>query len=514
MDENRPTSEERDDGMPIIRVTSHDGAARTPSPGKSTHIRSKSQDMLSRGASKVLDKIDNRKTERSSSSMQDRLLNLLLSQVIPADGAVDTEKSNTKRPRTYAEKPNFSVGTMSYNFRRFNARIGPVFVFQNRVFRVLSWRKPSHTLSFLAVYSFVCLDPYLLVVVPLAICLFFIMVPAFLARHPPPPSTLPSELYPLGGPPLAPATRIKPAPDLSKDFFRNMRDLQNSMEDFSRLHDEILKRLLPPTNFSDEAYTSVLFIVMFFAVLLLFVTAHLIPWRFVFLLGGWAVIGSNHPFVQDLLEQKASPETIAQQQSEVQSQLHAFAEADIILDPAPEKREVEIFELQHRNPYDREAEWEPWVFTPHPYDPMSPAMIAGDRPKGTRFFEDVVPPRGWKFADKKWTLDLLSREWVEERCITGVEVEVEGERWVSDLAYEFEDDEDDLDSLAESHKSKKMKNKEIGKEKEKKKAIVTWEEGHGRHKLGEWRRRRWVRLVQRVAIDAGKDDGITVVSNE
>jgi hypothetical protein len=50
--------------------------------------------------------------------------------------------------------------------------------------------------------------------------------------------------------------------------------------------------------------------------------------------------------------------------------------------------------------------------------------------------------------------------------------------------------------------------------KEKKKAIVTWEEGHGRHKLGEWRRRRWVRLVQREAVDVGKNDGGTVVSNE
>ena len=143
-------------------------------------------------------------------------------------------------------------------------------------------------------------------------------------------------------------------------------------------------------------------------------------------------------------------------------------------------------------------------------------MIAGDRPKGTRFFEDVVPPRGWRFADKKWTLDLLSREWVEERCITGVEVEVDGERWVSDLAYEFEDDADEIASLAESWRSggsggKKKKTED--KAKEKRKGVVTWEEGHGRHKLGEWRRRRWVRLVQREEVRTGLDDG-TVVSNE
>jgi hypothetical protein len=470
--------------------------------------------MSSRVSGKVLEKLDNKRNE-SSNSMQDRLLNLLLSQVIPTDGADGTKKPVDRRSRKYVDRPNFSVGTMSNNFRRFNARIGPVFVFQNRMIRLFGWTKPSHTLSFLAVFSFVCLDPHLIVVIPLAVCLFFIMVPAFLTRHPPPPSNLPSELYPLGGPPLAPATKIKPAPDLSKDFFRNMRDLQNSMEDFSKAHDEILRRMLPPTNFTNEAYTSILFIAMFFTCLLLFVTAHLIPWRFVFLLAGWAGIGSNHPFIQDLLDTQTNRDELAKQEIEVHSQLHAFAEADIILDPAPEKREVEIFELQHRNPYDANAEWESWVFTPNPYDSMSPAMISGERPKGTRFFEDVAPPRGWRWADKKWILDLGSREWVEERCITGVEVEVEGERWVSDLRYEFEDDEDDLESLAESFRSgKSKKNKENVNGKEKKKAIVTWEEGHGRHKLGEWRRRRWVRLVQREAVDVGENDGGTVVSNE
>ena len=442
--------------------------------------------------------------------------NRLISQVIPTDPGDDGDEPVDRRSRKYVDRPQFGLGQMGNNFRRFNARIGPVFVFQNRMIRLFTWKKPAHTLSFLAVYSFICLDPHLIVVVPLAICLFFIMVPAFLQRHPPPPTNLPSELYPLGGPPLAPAARIKPAPDLSKDFFRNMRDLQNSMDDFSKLHDEVLSRLVPPTNFSNEAYSSILFIGMFFTCLLLFVTAHLIPWRAVFLLGGWALIGSNHPTIQDMLDTTSNRETLAKQEVEVDSQLHAFAEADIILDPAPEKREIEIFELQHRNPYDRDAEWEPWVFTPNTYDPMSPAMIAGDRPKGTRFFEDVVPPRGWRFADKKWTLDLLSREWVEERCITGVEVEVEGERWVSDLAYEFEDDADELASLAESWKSGRSGgSKKKGKEgeKEKRKAVVTWEEGHGRHKLGEWRRRRWVRLVQREQVPMGNEEEV-VFSNE
>ena len=117
-----------------------------------------------------------------------------------------------------------------------------MFVFQNRLIRLFTWRTPSHTLSFLATYTFVCLDPYLLIVVPLAVALLFIMVPAFTfaspaSHHRRPPdflSTTPYYHQNYAGPALAPARTIKPASETSKDFFRNMRDLQNCMADFQQ----------------------------------------------------------------------------------------------------------------------------------------------------------------------------------------------------------------------------------------------------------------------------------------
>ena len=87
----------------------------------------------------------------------------------------------------------------------------------------------------------------------------------------------------------------------------------------------------------------------------------------------------------------------------------------------------------------------------------------------------------------------LVREWVEERIITGVEVETEGERWVYDIRYEYEDMDQDffpeLESTATPVKGKK-------------KVLPSWEEGseadvEGRGRRGEWRRRRWVRMVKR-----------------
>jgi len=265
------------------------------------------------------------------------------------------------------------------------------------------------------------------------------------------------------------------------------------MEDFSRLHDSLIAWLAPPTNFSNEALSSALFLLFFALACVLFIGAHLLPWRPIFLFGGWGTICAGHPSLQAFLHSTHTDELLEKQDVAARSRLLTFAATDIDLSSAPETREVEIFELQRRaggrpglHIADMDFEYEPFMFSPEAYTPLSPARIMGERPKGTRFFEDVRPPKGWRWADKKWALDLLSREWVEERCITGVEVEVEGERWVSDIKYKEESGGGDVE---ESARAADVKRK--GREK-----VVTWEEGNGARK-GEWRRRRWVRLVER-----------------
>jgi len=351
--------------------------------------------------------------------------------------------------------------------------------------RLFSWRTYSHTISLLFVYTFICLDPSLLSVVPLAALLLGIFIPSFLARHPAPPIALTTsfEYYPRG-PPIAPPPTVKPVKELSKDFFRNMRDLQNSMEDFSQLHDHIIATLSPPTNFSNELLSSALFIALFLSTAAMFIASHLLPWRLLFLLSGWLLIFSGHPSISTLLSTTHDAQ-IAPREASLSSWLDAFIASDILLDSEPETREVEVFELHKLS---GAGEWESWLFSASPYDPLSPARIADERPRGTRFFEDVRPPPGWEWSEKKWTLDLWSREWVEERIITGVEVETGGERWVYDIRYE---EEGAKHGVREGGKEK-------GTEKGKMNAKPTWEESvEGQGRKGEWRRRRWVRLVKR-----------------
>ena len=312
----------------------------------------------------------------------------------------------------------------------------------------------------------------------MAAAVLFGLVPAYLARHPPPAvSSNHATSYYMNGPPLAPPRTIKPAGEMSKDFFRNMRDLQNSMDDFSTIHDTVLRIVTPSTNFSNEALSSTIFLFLFFATCLLSVLSHLLPWRLIFLLVCWTGILLGHPSIQQLLLSNHE-EHLAPHERTAQSWLDAWIAHDIILDAPPETREVEIFELQRRKG-GQNGEWESWMFSPAPYDLLSPQRISGDRPKGTRFFEDVAPPGGWEWGDKKWVLDLASKEWVEERMVQGVEVEIEGERWVADLA----GDEDDQEVRS------------LGKAKSK-----DWEEGSGNDRMGKWRRRRWVRMVRRKVV--------------
>ncbi|KAI0206727.1 integral peroxisomal membrane peroxin-domain-containing protein [Astrocystis sublimbata] len=492
MDDRRSSFVNRDDPIPTIILNDPSPRSQTPEP--SSHDAYNSDTDTPSRSSGIRGRFS---AFKEKARIQDRLVEKLLASVVPLDdGEFPNDDGGGYAGRT--AKPNFTLPTMSNNFRRFNSRIGVVFVFQARVLRLLAWRRPTHTMSFLAVYTFVCLDPSLLPLLPLVVLLVAVLVPSFVARHPAAEFSAASAAYPQAwagyaahGPPLAPAVTVKPVKELSRDFFRNMRDLQNCMEDFSQMHDAIVRLVVPRTNFSNEAQSSALFVVLCATCLFMSIAANIMPWRLIFLAAGWAITCVGHPWVQHQLED-AHKNHLHPQEEKAMSWAETWAERDIILDSAPETGEVEIFELQRLS---GGGEWEPWLFSASPYDPLTPARIAGERPVGTRFFEDVQPPQGWEWSEKKWALDLWSREWVEERIITGVEVETEGERWV----YDIYDEQAEKIGVAES--STLDSNKARGTDATPKRPKPSWEEGEdGDGRRGDWRRRRWVRLVRRKLI--------------
>jgi hypothetical protein len=318
-----------------------------------------------------------------------------------------------------------------------------------------------------------------------------------------------------------------------------MRDLQNSMSDFSTLHDALVKLIAPATNFSDETFSSAIFLGLTVVTALLFITVHLLPWRFILLLGGYAVVISGYPDVQEYLESQATSQqsdprstksttpALSLDPATTTKQLESFAA--ITLTTTPESREVEIFELQRLSP---SLEWIPHVYTPQPFDPLSPSRIAGDRPKGTRFFEDVQPPTGWAWKGKKWELDLEPGEWVAERMVQGVGFEVSGVAagdgtavalgaevesggWVWDLVTIdqsiMSEEETDIYDFGDDSGLTAMRTKKKRRGKDKSKLQLQlqrdWEEGTmvGLRGMGEWRRRRWVRVVKRIGMPGSEE---------
>lgn len=314
------------------------------------------------------------------------------------------------------------------------------------------------------------------------------------------------------------------------------------MADYSDVHDATVSAFAPLTNFSNEKLSSTVFLTCMLMAALLFLTAHLLPWRLILLVGGNAAILSMHPSFPDLVQSLAGdmldqtaeegPATdrkgqesfnvsgVAMPASPSKAVSLMESLANISLDSSPEEREVEVFEIQYRSlaPYS-ESQWEHFLFSPMPYDPLSPSRIAGDRPKGCRFFEDVQPPTGWAWKGKKWELDLDCREWVVERMITGVGFEVSGSPsesgmtsgeiggWVWDLPPASNRYEEAVSTLAydvleslnpsKGHDSK-------GRKKGKERISQDYEEKvhTGSHVTGEWRRRRWIRIVHRVSLPA------------
>jgi hypothetical protein len=265
------------------------------------------------------------------------------------------------------------------------------------------------------------------------------------------------------------------------------------MEDFSALHDAANDYVTPYTNFSDEALSSALFLMLSALSAAAFVGSALVPWRAVALVTGWVLVALGHPATQRVVLSTRNQSQLRQHVALLQRTLREWVEHDVVLDEPAELRQVEIFELQKFHA--ASETWEGWLFGPSPYEPLSRrGRVARARPRGTQFFEEVRPPRGWRWKEKKWRLDLNSREWVEERMMGGVEIETEGERWVYDLS------DEEVDGLL------LMVPRRVG-------SVPLGGGGGGgdddggdggRTRRGVWRRRRWTRLVEKQSV--GEED--------
>ncbi|KXL47564.1 MAG: hypothetical protein FE78DRAFT_330464, partial [Acidomyces sp. 'richmondensis'] len=167
----------RDEPIPVIGLPSQedeDLSASSSDPeqnaGKREEIKTKVGDVKDKLSSEL-------GLAASKPSIQERFFHGVMSQILSVQDISDEEddslestakeKKKDRRGRKYVDRPGFSIPLMSSNFRRFNARVGILFVLQNQMIHLFTWKHHTATLSYLAIYTLLCLKPELLPAVAL-----------------------------------------------------------------------------------------------------------------------------------------------------------------------------------------------------------------------------------------------------------------------------------------------------------------------------------------------------------
>lgn len=289
------------------------------------------------------------------SSITDKLMEKLVAAALPTS-ALNLANTQQRAIHMKSNTP-FNIPVMGRNFRNMTARTGVIYDSYYAALRIVSWQSPSHTLSVLAIYSLIVLNPRLIPTIPFFFLLTYSMAPAYFYRHPPDPTLLysnkklstiiaasdyqppqPSEDSPnpsspnatsptppalpnlatsnpsatdvlihhnispviSNGPPLGDPIIPRPVPEISREFYMNMVDTQNAMDIYVQLYDVLLALLRRFAFFDGDETTSSLMYVVLIACLFAsyymtpFLLAYM-PWKVIFLAVGWGAVVQCHP---------------------------------------------------------------------------------------------------------------------------------------------------------------------------------------------------------------------------
>jgi len=309
--------------------------------------------------------------------------------------------------------------------------VGVVFTAQNKVEDVLSWRNPVETISAMTIFSLITVDPRLLISLPLLILIFALLIPSYQIRHPPPPqsmTTVPAEVTQAISPPPQPA---KPVPELSRDFFMNMRDIQNTMDDFNSAYDLVRAWVIYVTTFTNEPLSSTVLAFTSITVLTILTFMQFLPMRwFILVVGNAAILACNPVIFKYIKTTYITPEEIER----IKKRIDEFVKVDYI--PPPKAKNVtftvEIFESRRLLP----------PVPPSHFPDWSASRFSSFPPQSTNStvkISAVSPPPGYMFTQDDWKVDEYTEKWATERGVCdetgfwiaeGDEFDREGDGWV------------------------------------------------------------------------------------
>lgn len=406
----------------------------------------------------------------------DRFLDGLTKHTLP-DSAETKVLQHRINDSSRAKTPPLSLRVLASNLRRLSVRLGPLLKAQLGAVKILTWKRPSLTLCALCVYTAVCLWPHLVLAFPLLFVLFGLVVPAYLHRHPMQrpllikvrrrgqllwqflnesdgKSLLFDYLEPLSDDELLssrlsnygyPLRLRRGSVDEKEEgtklvklqvlLLMNLRDFQNLTTDALNGLDRGEDMCTDIVGFKDEHLTTYLFYCLLAATWVVIFLGQFIPWRLIFIQSGWVTVLLGHPHTKTLLKNAGALAKKRKRTSEPKppTKLEPFESANIIVDDKPEKRTVEIFELEMRNVL--KHEWAPYAYTKRFFDARDTVRASGKKPHGVDNLAKVMPPKEWKFDfgfANNWRIDLEPQAFLSARGIDQTHIVVKEDGWIYD----------------------------------------------------------------------------------
>lgn len=372
----------------------------------------------------------------------DKVIENVLSASLQLPATTQTNfksESTMNQKETAPNEPDFSLSIFASNLRKISSKAGLLLLLPGLISHVLSWHQPALTISILVVYTYICFYPFLLCSLPVVLVLGSVLVPGYNDRHPISPNLLPIKFYKHHDIIDAEAEELaiqemvelqlkKQRAYNEKMLIERLRDLQNGLGQLVQAFEEIEYFISNIGSFKDERKASATYL---FLMMLIFSTTYFASFvspHLVMIAIGWSLIVCLHPSI------KVKVQKFLKEYFETDSvfliAIKSLEKTEIIVDFAPDKQSVEIFELQKVGLTPRQ--WTPWLYTPVVYEIESSLRKKHERPLGTRFLEDIQPPRDWFFKDDDpWKLDTKTKVWVAHRGIKFVELDIENS-WVYD----------------------------------------------------------------------------------
>lgn len=381
-------------------------------------------------------------------------------------GNLTVENLMSKAPRKIrtkvsdAQKTLVSILTLAANVKQLSARARSLLKVKIDAHHAFTWKNQPRTLLVVIAYTVMCYYPHLVLVYPLVFIMSTLLIPEFLKRHPRPEIHLIVQkekeslmLDFLGGESfsmeLAPSPidqssdrseslesddlldeltqtsgASDPDPSLSdhqskRDILRTLSTLQvatSSILDSLNAADQVYKEYF---GFGNEVNSTLTFYLLSTIVTFILLFGHWIPWRLIFVCGGWIVFASTHPWTKKLLE-NMTVERVAvpiADGAQTVAQTHPYTALNKIVQvrmgKPPCLRSVQIYQLERRAPL--ATEWSSTVYSDTMFLCSDLDRAAGREPEGVHTLAAISPPQGWKFGNGDWKVDRHPDKFISAR---------------------------------------------------------------------------------------------------